>query len=115
MIVMEISNVIYSLRERGDEQSAAEVERLVSALAGLREDAARLDYLDALVKHPKWRCDVMLQYDHEDGVWLSDAERGTSLQTTPLDDGVTKTPDIRGAIDAAMKARAALTAKGASE
>ena len=83
-----------------------EVKRRLQQLAAKERDSERLDYLDALVKHPPFRCDVILQHDHEDGVWLASIERGRAYGVTPIDSDIS-TPhlDVRAAIDSAAKER----------
>ena len=82
------------------------IATLEEQLAAKERDSKRLDYLDALVKHPPFRCDVILQHDHEDGVWLASIERGRAYGVTPIDSDIS-TPhlDVRAAIDSAAKER----------
>ena len=87
-------------------QVIEERDKLREQLAAKERDSKRLDYLDALVKHPPFRCDVILQHDHEDGVWLASIERGRAYGVTPIDSDIS-TPhlDVRAAIDSAAKER----------
>ena len=86
--------------------AAIERDKLKEQLADKERDSERLDYLDALVKHPPFRCDVILQHDHEDGVWLASIERGRAYGVTSIDSDIS-TPhlDVRAAIDSAAKER----------
>ena len=102
----EEANLKYELasKERQDYYDA--LQKANEQLAAKERDSKRLDYLDALVKHPPFRCDVILQHDHEDGVWLASIERGRAYGVTPIDSDIS-TPhlDVRAAIDSAAKER----------
>ena len=102
----EEANLKYELasKERQDYYDA--LQKANEQLAAKERDSERLDYLDALVKHPPFRCDVILQHDHEDGVWLASIERGRAYGVTSIDSDIS-TPhlDVRAAIDSAAKER----------
>ena len=71
--------------------------------AGMGEghpDTRRLDWLDARVRaETPWR-DTVVMFDHEDGMWLAEAERG-EIRARALCHWRDATKDIRQAIDAA--------------
>ena len=63
-------------------------------------DTMRLDWLDARVRaETPWR-DTVVMFDHEDGMWLAEAERG-EIRARALCHWRDATKDIRQAIDAA--------------
>ena len=86
----------------------AEVERLRGAVGAApnvtdgegHPDTRRLDWLDARVRaETPWR-DTVVMFDHEDGMWLAEAERG-EIRARALCHWRDATKDIRQAIDAA--------------
>jgi hypothetical protein len=68
------------------------------------QDARLLDALNVMVGSAGWGCDVVIQYDEEDGYWLTEVERGRYVGEAmePVTDMV-RLPDLRSAIYAAVK------------
>lgn len=89
------------------EDQQRSIDRVTRELSEARKDSARLQWLDARVRsHTPWR-DTVIMFDHEDGMWLAEAERG-EIRATPLDHWSDACRDIREAIDAAIRKHTAL-------
>lgn len=76
---------------------------VAEGLRSVLADAERLQFLESFLSHPHYWQDLVLSWDHEDGVWLSTIRRGDYHGATPME-WTPKQPTLRDAIDAAIKA-----------
>lgn len=83
-------------------------------LRELRADKRRLDWLESLLAYEVHYSDVMLQFDYEDGIWVSLHAKGLH-GCMPVSARNVKTDTLRAAIDDAMAKPEQMRASGGAE